>query len=212
MLVYQRLSSVSQLYHFMQLNSRQQNWRLQPQPTTILLDFNYGGSTLSTARPQRKLRTLSNSSHEMARWSLFQDRFSSPIWRFPEIGVPPNHPLECDFPWNQPSSYGGSPFMGTPATYFLLLFTGRSQKERSLDPMHHDNNRVRATAPEFCQSVRSRPRGGRIASRHRAGLGQARFSWWTPAISCFGKQSDNEYVYIYICVCVLYIIFIYDHR
>ena len=27
-------------------------------------------------------------------------------WRFPEIGVPPNHPLKWDFPWNKPSIFG----------------------------------------------------------------------------------------------------------
>ena len=39
------------------------------------------------------------------------------IWRFPKIGLPPNHPFNRihDFPWNKPSSYGGTPpFMETP--------------------------------------------------------------------------------------------------
>ena len=33
------------------------------------------------------------------------------IWRFPKIGLPPNHPFNRihDFPWNKPSSYGGTP-------------------------------------------------------------------------------------------------------
>ena len=31
------------------------------------------------------------------------------IWRFPEIGVPPNHPFDCDFPWTKPSGYWGYP-------------------------------------------------------------------------------------------------------
>ena len=40
-------------------------------------------------------------------------RYSSPMWRFPEIGVPPNHPFNWDFPHYTPTILD-TPIYGTP--------------------------------------------------------------------------------------------------
>ena len=50
-------------------------------------------------------------------------RTSLIIWGFPEIGVSPNHPFKWDFPWNKPSSYGGTPM--TMDTTILIPVLGR---------------------------------------------------------------------------------------
>ena len=66
-----------------------------------------------------------NTHHSQGRWPLRNEQnytverrmmrfLSCPIWGFPEIGVPPNHPfLDGIFPYNS-SSYWGTPFMETP--------------------------------------------------------------------------------------------------
>ena len=43
------------------------------------------------------------------------------IWRFPEIGVPLNHPVWLDFFFYKPSSYGGTSILGKPPHLIVEL-------------------------------------------------------------------------------------------
>ena len=50
--------------------------------------------------------------HSPAPGTMHRHRFVM-IWRFPTMGVPPNHPFLSGFPWNEPSSYWGTPILGS---------------------------------------------------------------------------------------------------
>ena len=54
------------------------------------------------------------------------------MWRFPEMGAPPNHPFWQDFPWNQPSSY-----LGYPHGYGKPQINWTSKNSTDMFTVHH---------------------------------------------------------------------------
>ena len=64
------------------------------------------------------------------RWATHLQQWNT-IWRFPQIGVPPNPSCYSDFPWNKPfttkKKNGGSPIPGTPPYTLRLKKNNRFQ-------------------------------------------------------------------------------------
>jgi hypothetical protein len=64
---------------------------------------------LATARPNKDVVSCGEDG-----WIILVGMYLTMIWRFPNIGVPPNHPIQSDFPWNKASSFWGTPSLGNP--------------------------------------------------------------------------------------------------
>ena len=69
-------------------------WQLQPAET--------GRSPSSVAEPQPSGRRIGQRRKQLTEvafsWRISQFLSIVLIWRFPKIGVPPNHPFKWDFP------------------------------------------------------------------------------------------------------------------